>query len=108
MLDHVPDGGVAPYLRIAADLPFTADPRAVAAEVGSGHRISAPDTVPYALWCAARHLDDLTEALWATARSGGDVDTTCAIVGGVVAARTGVERVPADWLASCEPLPDDT
>jgi ADP-ribosylglycohydrolase len=44
-----------------------------------------PDTVPYAIWCAARHLDDLVEALWATVSVGGDIDTTCAIVGGIVA-----------------------
>ncbi|MDH6136801.1 hypothetical protein P3T37_006232 [Kitasatospora sp. MAA4] len=34
------------------------------------------------------------------------MDTTCAIAGGVVAARTGSAGVPADWLASREPLPD--
>ncbi len=74
--------------------------------VGCGERISAVDTVPFALWCAAAHLDDLVEALWATARPGGDSDTTCAIVGGIVGARTGLEGVPADWSRACEPLPD--
>jgi ADP-ribosylglycohydrolase len=64
------------------------------------------DTVPFALWCAAGHHDDLVEALWTTVLPGGDLDTTCAIVGGVVAARTGLHAVPADWLAACEPLPD--
>jgi ADP-ribosylglycohydrolase len=73
--------------------------------LGCGQQISAVDTVPYAVWCAARHLDDLVEALWATALAGGDVDTTCAIVGGIVAPRTGLGAVPPDWLASCEPLP---
>jgi ADP-ribosylglycohydrolase len=60
---------------------------------------------PYAIWCAARHLDDLEEALWATASAGGDVDTTCAIAAGIVAARTGTRAIPAHWLQACEPLP---
>ena len=77
----------------------------IAGEVGCGALISAPDTVPYAIWCAARHLDDLPEALWATAAPGGDIDTTCAIAGGVIAARTGVAALPPAWHTAREPLP---
>ncbi|XVU22394.1 ADP-ribosylglycohydrolase family protein [Actinoplanes sp. CA-054009] len=80
------------------------DPRKVAGVVGCGRRMSAPDTVPFALWCAARHPADLEAALWATASAGGDVDTTCAITGGVVGARTGVGALPARWLAAAEPV----
>lgn len=105
VLARTPDGEVAGGLRQVARLPFDRAPAWVAGQVGCGLRISAPDTVPYAIWCAARHLDDLPEALWATASAGGDIDTTCAIVGGIVAARTGLDGVPAAWLAACEPLP---
>jgi ADP-ribosylglycohydrolase len=73
--------------------------------LGNGQRISAADTVPFALWSAAHHLDDLPGALWTTAEGLGDVDTTCAITGGVVAARTGLAAVPARWLELAEPLP---
>ncbi|GIH17681.1 hydrolase [Rugosimonospora africana] len=103
--DRVPDGEVAARLRRAREIPHTDDPRDAAAVLGCGHRVSAADTVPYAVWCAARHLDDPVEALWATVLAGGDMDTTCAIVGGIVAAGTGLDRVPAEWLAACEPLP---
>jgi ADP-ribosylglycohydrolase len=102
---RVPDSEVAAGLRRASRIAAPADPRHVAAMVGCGERISAMDTVPYAIWCAARHPDDLVEALWTTALAGGDIDTTCAIVGGIVAARTGLDGVPADWLTACEPLP---
>lgn len=102
---RTPEGQVADGLRAAARFEADTDPREVAAVVGSGLRISAPDTVPYALWCAARHPDDLVAALWATASAGGDVDTTCAIAGGVVGARTGLSGVPAVWLERCEELP---
>ncbi|WP_042364713.1 ADP-ribosylglycohydrolase family protein, partial [Streptacidiphilus neutrinimicus] len=54
--------------------------------LGNGRQVSAADTVPFALWCAARHLGRYEDALWACASVGGDVDTTCAIVGGIVAA----------------------
>lgn len=73
--------------------------------LGNGRQVSAVDTVPFALWCAARHLTDFEAALWATASAGGDVDTTCAIVGGIVAARVGTEGIPAAWRASVETLP---
>jgi ADP-ribosylglycohydrolase len=56
-----------------------------------------------ALWCAARHPDDLEAALWDTASGRGDVDTTCAITGGVVGARTGTAGLPASWFAAAEP-----
>lgn len=102
---RVPDSEVATRLRRAVKIGLSADPRHVAGMLGCGQQISAVDTVPYTIWCAARHLDDLPEALWGTALAGGDVDTTCAIVGGIVAGRTGLTAVPTDWLTACEPLP---
>ena len=75
----------------------------VADILGSGHEISAQDTVPFVLWCAAQHLDHFEEALWLTVSGLGDRDTTCAMVGGIVAGAPG--GIPADWLAAREPLP---
>ncbi|WP_203829392.1 ADP-ribosylglycohydrolase family protein [Actinoplanes palleronii] len=103
--DGTPDSEVASRLRRAARIAPSADPRHVAGMLGCGEQISAVDTVPYAIWCAARHLDDLTEALWATVLPGGDTDTTCAIVGGIIAARTTLAGIPSAWLTACEPLP---
>ncbi|MFC8845460.1 MULTISPECIES: ADP-ribosylglycohydrolase family protein [unclassified Micromonospora] len=77
--------------------------------LGNGSRVTAQDTVPFTLWVAATHLDDYPAAIRACVEAGGDVDTTAAIVGAVVAAHTGVGTpggVPADWLAAREPLPD--
>ncbi|AXI81660.1 ADP-ribosylglycohydrolase family protein [Peterkaempfera bronchialis] len=73
--------------------------------LGNGRLVSAVDTVPFTLWCAARHLDDYEAALWATASAGGDVDTTCAIVGGILASRLGVDGIPRHWHDTVEPLP---
>lgn len=62
--------------------------------------------MPFALWSAAGHLDDLTETLWQTVAGWGDRDTTCAIAGGIVAARTGTAGLPADWRTAREEIPD--
>jgi ADP-ribosylglycohydrolase len=105
VIARTPDSEVTSRLRRIAARPFAAHPQWIAAEVGSGSLISAPDTVPFAIWCAARHLDDLAEALWATASGGGDIDTTCAIVGGIIAARTGLSAVPNEWITAREALP---
>lgn len=80
-------------------------PRAAAAVLGCGRKVIASDTVPFALWSASRHLDDYPTAVWRTVVALGDMDTTAAIVGGVVALAVGREGLPADWLARREPLP---
>ncbi|RZU74712.1 ADP-ribosylglycohydrolase [Micromonospora kangleipakensis] len=77
--------------------------------LGNGSRVTAQDTVPFTLWVAATHLDDYPTAIRVCVEAGGDVDTTSAIVGGMVAAHTGVGTpggVPDGWLAAREPLPD--
>ncbi|MEN8650928.1 ADP-ribosylglycohydrolase family protein [Streptomyces sp. 21So2-11] len=102
--ERTPGGPVRDGLLRAADVPLTAEPRQAAELLGSGYRIRADDTVPFALWTATRHPDDLEAALWSTAEGLGDVDTTCAITGGIVAARTGVGAMPGEWLERRESL----
>lgn len=82
-----------------------ASPEDAARALGSGRAISAQDTVPLALWLAARHSSDYVEAMLTAARVAEDVDTVCAITGGVIAAGSGEVVIPADWQAACEPLP---
>jgi ADP-ribosylglycohydrolase len=77
----------------------------VAYQLGNGRLVTAQDTVPFALWAAAKHLDDYPQAIRTCIRVGGDIDTTSAITGGVVAAYTGTDGIPAEWLAAREPLP---
>ncbi|MFC4608301.1 ADP-ribosylglycohydrolase family protein [Streptomyces maoxianensis] len=101
----VPRSAVGAGLRRARDMLDYDDAGTVAAVLGSGRRTSAHDTVPFALWSAARSLGDFERAFWTTAQVGGDVDTTCAIACGVVAAgKSG--QPPAAWLEQTETLPD--
>src|SRR6478752_3717870 len=103
----VPRSAVGAGLRRARDMLDYNDAGTVAAVLGNGRRTSAHDTVPFALWSAARGLGDFEQAFWVTAQAGGDVDTTCAIVGGVVAAGT-TGAPPAAWVAQTEDVPDWT
>jgi ADP-ribosylglycohydrolase len=80
-------------------------------ELGNGAQATAGDTVPFTLWCAAQFLDDYPAAVTACVEAGGDVDTTAAIVGGIVGAytgcgdRQGVRGIPEAWVANREALP---
>jgi ADP-ribosylglycohydrolase len=105
---RLPDGMVRDGVSDAASLPAVTPAWKASDQLGNGQRSRASDTVPFALWSAAHHLDDLAGALWTTAEGLGDVDTTCAITAGVVAARTGLAGVPPPWLELCEPLPEWT
>ncbi|MFF7244145.1 ADP-ribosylglycohydrolase family protein [Embleya sp. NPDC008237] len=100
--DRTPAGLVRERLGAALDLVGRQDSREVGRLLGNGRQVSAPDTVPFAVWSAARHLDDYAAAFWSTASAGGDVDTTCAIVGGIVGIRA---ELPPGWVKYREPLP---
>jgi ADP-ribosylglycohydrolase len=106
-LPHLIDGRVAAGVRRAAQMPEATVAEA-AYMLGNGASVLAHDTVPFTLWVAARFLDAYPAAITACVQAGGDVDTTAAIVGGIVASYTGVGTpggVPREWLAAREPLP---
>jgi len=105
ILPLVPESEVHSKIRIARDLWEKIPVQSAVSVLGNGTGISAQDTVPFALWCAAQHLDNYEEALWLTVSGLGDRDTTCAIVGGIVALYTGVEGIPKAWIQQREPLP---
>jgi ADP-ribosylglycohydrolase len=105
ILQFLPDSEVARGVRQARDLDPGTPVHTVAATLGNGSKVSAQDTVPFVLWSSARHLDNYEEALWHTVSGLGDMDTTCAMVGGIVAMYTGVGGIPTEWRRNREPLP---
>ncbi|MEV1204402.1 ADP-ribosylglycohydrolase family protein [Microbispora rosea] len=105
VLDHTPPGSVRDGIGAARRLLTVADPLLAARALGNGRKTAAHDTVPFTLWSAARHLDDVEQAIWTTATAGGDVDTTSAIVGGILGGRAGLGGLPRAWLRRAEPLP---
>jgi ADP-ribosylglycohydrolase len=104
VLPYLIDGQVRDGLR-RARRRLGASAAEAAYELGNGAQVLAQDTVPFALWVAARHLNDYPAAIRTCIAAGGDVDTTSAIVGGIVAAYTGRAGIPPTWLAQREPLP---
>lgn len=104
VLDRTPDGETRQGLHQAHRIA-KGSVRLAASALGTGYRVLAQDTVPFAVWCALRHVHDYQQALWETVSGLGDRDTTCAMVGGMVALAAGPEGIPTDWLRSREPLP---
>jgi ADP-ribosylglycohydrolase len=103
--ERTPDSEVRRGLVNALALPTNATVEVAVAALGNGSKVSAQDTVPFSLWAAAHHLDDYEDALWATVSGLGDRDTTCAIVGGIVAMSSGVKSIPQSWIQAREPIP---
>lgn len=102
VLSLTPAGPTRDGLQRASRLGFDVSVSHAAEQLGAGQRVLSEDTVPFSLWCALRHHDDFVEALWTTVSGLGDRDTTCAIVGGLVAL---LDAPPRPWLESREPLP---
>jgi ADP-ribosylglycohydrolase len=106
LLDEViartPEGPTRDGLAYARRLGVDVDIRMAAAALGNGARVIASDTVPFCVWAAARHLHDFEQAMWTTVAALGDRDTTCAIVGGIVAS-TGA-AIPEHFVRAREPL----
>lgn len=104
VLAGLPQGKVRDGVERAKRLPPTATTVMAVQALGSGQQVLSHDTVPFSLWCAARDPGDFAAALWRCADGYGDRDTTCAIVGGIVALSAGRASIPAAWLEAREPL----
>ncbi len=103
VMAYVPSSRTRDGIQRAAQIEPADHHQAVSA-LGTGQRMAAFDTVPYCLWVAAHHAHSFEGALWTTVAGLGDRDTTCAIVGGIVALKV---PVPGEWLKLREPLPDE-
>ncbi|MCL4255188.1 MAG: ADP-ribosylglycohydrolase family protein [Anaerolineae bacterium] len=105
IVPYVPDSDVKTGIRRERDIQSQVVEH-VTGMIGNGYRISAQDTVPFALWCAGESLSNYENAMWLTASGLGDIDTNCAIVGGVVALYVGQDGIPSEWIHHREPLPE--
>lgn len=105
VLEFTPESKTRRGILIASQTPANVEVEAVAKALGNGSLVTAPDTVPFALWSATHHLDDYVNAMKQTIVAGGDCDTNAAIVGGIVALAAGRDSIPQDWRQNKEPLP---
>ena len=104
VLENIPQTDTFYHLKKALEVPLNLSPQTAALILGNGTRIISSDTVPFCLWCAARHPTNYVDAMWATVSGLGDRDTTCAIVGGIVALGAGREGIPEEWLQAREAI----
>ncbi len=102
---HTPDGEVRRGIAHAFKIRHFEKAEGAARLLGNGSRITCPDTVPFTIWAAAKYLGRFREAIAETASAGGDIDTNCAIVGGIVALSAEFNSIPKDWINEMEPLP---
>jgi ADP-ribosylglycohydrolase len=100
VLARTPDGLTRDGMAKAVRLPLSSEVRTVAGVLGNGSAVCSHDTVPFAVWCAARHLDNFEEAMWTTVSALGERDTTC----GVVAMSVRFHGIPGSFVAAREPL----
>lgn len=99
-----PEGATRNGLEMALNIPLDEWEFDAANALGDGSDVSAADTVPFCLWVAAAHLDSYPEALWTAIRVHGDIDTNCAIIGGIVALAQGEDAIPKSWREGRERL----
>lgn len=102
VLEWTPAGKTHNGIQRAMQLPSLTDSKTAVRQLGNGFQVTCPDTVPFALWSALRHLDDYKQALTTTVSADGDCDTNCAIVGGIVALYSDPPTIPESWLARKE------
>jgi ADP-ribosylglycohydrolase len=100
--DRTPDGETRRGIAHALKLPFLTAPQLAARVLGNGSAVTAPDTVPYVVWSAAKHLSNYKEALVSTVEGDGDCDTNCAMVGGIVVLYAGRDSIPEEWREARE------
>lgn len=99
-----PRGATRRRIELALHIPPDEWEFEAANVLGDGTDVSACDTVPFCLWLAARHLDNYSEALWTAIRVHGDIDTNCAILGGIIALAHGESAIPTAWSQRRERL----
>ncbi|MCC9607679.1 ADP-ribosylglycohydrolase family protein [Blastopirellula sp. JC732] len=77
-------------------------------DLGKGVSGYVYHTVPAALHVWLSFPNDYRNAVQTMIRCGGDADTTAAIVGGIVGARTGTAGIPPEWIAGLRDWPRTT
>jgi len=106
VVNYVPESKTKKRIGEVIGISKDTHPHQVARAVGSGEDVSAQDTIPFCLWCAANNLDNFEKAIWDTLNGLGDRDTTCAIVGGIVVLSDRKKGIPEEWLRRREMLPE--
>jgi ADP-ribosylglycohydrolase len=102
ILEELPDSDTKSKISKAKTIPYNYQIETVKSILGNGSNMTAQDTVPFAIWCAAYNLENFEEALWKGVSILGDRDTICAMVGGITIMSTRTENIPNNWITAVE------
>lgn len=102
IISHMPASEVKAKIIKAKTLPADYDIRTIVSVLGNGTSLTAPDTVPFALWCAAHHTNSYADAIRTGLSGLGDRDTNAAIIGSIVVLSAGAGSIPEQWIQQAE------
>jgi ADP-ribosylglycohydrolase len=102
IIEHMPASEVKAKIQKAKSLPADYDIRTIVSVLGNGTQLTAPDTVPFALWCAAHHTGSYPDAIRTGISGLGDRDTIAAIIGSIVVLSAGAKNIPKQWIEQAE------
>lgn len=94
--DKLPESDTKYKILSAVSVPKESSIDFAVSVLGNGIKLTAQDTVPFCLWCAAHFYTSMEEALWTAVSALGDRDTICAIVGGMVS--LFADQIPQQWV----------
>lgn len=107
LLQYVPKGQVWDGIEKASKLPLDISLPKLIEILGNGTHVTCQDTVPLCVFLTIRALSTCQiermyeEVIIETCKCFGDVDTNCAIVGGMI----GIVSPPPDkWVRYCSPM----
>jgi len=107
ILEFIPDSKVKDGILKAKELPLNAPLTKWIEILGNGMHVTCQDTVPLCVFLTIRALslyplDEMYEkVLIDTCKCFGDVDTNCAIVGGMIGI---ISSPPEKWVRYCQPM----
>lgn len=104
IVEQLADSDTKAKINKSLHIPIHYNIETVKTILGNGSKIMAQDTVPFAIWCAAHHLDHFENALWKAVSVLGDRDTICAVVGGIVMMSAKTDTVSQKWIKDVEKI----
>jgi ADP-ribosylglycohydrolase len=107
VIKYTPDSEVKNGLRKAQSIPYDIPVGKVIQVLGNGTHVTCQDTVPFCCYmvskalCRVPRAEMYEKAIIETSMGFGDVDTNCAIVGGIIST---VSPAPEKWIKFCQPM----
>lgn len=107
VLSYLPSGKVYDGIVKASELSFDVPLMKVIEILGNGTHVTCQDTVPLCIYLTIKGLftykleSYYEESIIETCKCFGDVDTNCAMVGGLVAI---INPPPTKWIRYCQPM----